>query len=342
MVDAGSRRSASTSRRRTCSALARALGCAGTSVAEPDGARRRDRRGVQRATSRRWSPCPRSGARDAAAVHERHVARPGDRPARLPRDRPADRRRERRRAADARGLHRRRGRRPRARDEPQGGRRVRPGGPLHAVRRGQGRHRLRPVRPRGTRRAARATSRRCARSSSATGRPARTSACARTCSTRSSPTSGCAPRSRPRCCCSTIPTPALRRLRDGFAVDVDGIGLGELVGGYGVAEAALAALERLGLGDRRDARGRAGLRLDGRRDRALPRARAACAVVGDRRPRRARLQPGRARRRARSCTPATRTARSTGPRSARRTSGARAPTGSRSTPSCSSPPRCRT
>ena len=40
---------------------------------------------------------------------------------------------------------------------------------------------------------------------------------------------------------------ALRRLREAFAVDVDGIGLGELVGGYGVAQAALAALERIAL-----------------------------------------------------------------------------------------------
>jgi glutamate dehydrogenase (NAD(P)+) len=43
------------------------------------------------------------------------------------------------------------------------------------------------------------------------------------------------------------PDAGLRALRDGFAVDVDGIALGELVGGYGVAEAALAALERLAL-----------------------------------------------------------------------------------------------
>jgi glutamate dehydrogenase (NAD(P)+) len=43
------------------------------------------------------------------------------------------------------------------------------------------------------------------------------------------------------------PDAALRRLRQGFAVDVDGISLGEIVGGYGVAEAALVALERLGL-----------------------------------------------------------------------------------------------
>jgi glutamate dehydrogenase (NAD(P)+) len=43
------------------------------------------------------------------------------------------------------------------------------------------------------------------------------------------------------------PDAGLARLRAGFAVDVDGIGLGELAGGYGVAEAALAAIERLGL-----------------------------------------------------------------------------------------------
>jgi glutamate dehydrogenase (NAD(P)+) len=43
------------------------------------------------------------------------------------------------------------------------------------------------------------------------------------------------------------PDAGLRRLRDAFAVDVDGIGLGELVGGFGVAEAGLAALDRLGL-----------------------------------------------------------------------------------------------
>jgi glutamate dehydrogenase (NAD(P)+) len=43
------------------------------------------------------------------------------------------------------------------------------------------------------------------------------------------------------------PDAGLQRLRDAFAVDVDGIGLGEVVGGYGVAQAALAALERLQL-----------------------------------------------------------------------------------------------
>jgi glutamate dehydrogenase (NAD(P)+) len=43
------------------------------------------------------------------------------------------------------------------------------------------------------------------------------------------------------------PEAGLRRLAAGFAVDVDGIGLGEVVGGYGVAEAGLAALERAGL-----------------------------------------------------------------------------------------------
>jgi glutamate dehydrogenase (NAD(P)+) len=43
------------------------------------------------------------------------------------------------------------------------------------------------------------------------------------------------------------PDAGLARLRDAFAVDVDGIGLAEVIGGFGVAEAALAALERLGL-----------------------------------------------------------------------------------------------
>jgi glutamate dehydrogenase (NAD(P)+) len=37
------------------------------------------------------------------------------------------------------------------------------------------------------------------------------------------------------------------RLKEAFAIEVDGIGLGELVGGYGVAETALAALEFRGL-----------------------------------------------------------------------------------------------
>ncbi|MEU2266278.1 Glu/Leu/Phe/Val dehydrogenase dimerization domain-containing protein [Streptomyces olindensis] len=40
---------------------------------------------------------------------------------------------------------------------------------------------------------------------------------------------------------------ARRRLADAFAVEVDGIGLDELVGGCGVAEAALTALDRAGL-----------------------------------------------------------------------------------------------
>ncbi len=43
------------------------------------------------------------------------------------------------------------------------------------------------------------------------------------------------------------PERGLRRLREGFAVDDDGIGLGEMIGGYGVAEAALAALEHVAL-----------------------------------------------------------------------------------------------
>ncbi|MGW0861612.1 Glu/Leu/Phe/Val dehydrogenase dimerization domain-containing protein [Streptomyces sp. NPDC002611] len=40
---------------------------------------------------------------------------------------------------------------------------------------------------------------------------------------------------------------ARRRLRDAFAVEVDGLGLDELVGGCGVAEAALTALDRAGV-----------------------------------------------------------------------------------------------
>ena len=43
------------------------------------------------------------------------------------------------------------------------------------------------------------------------------------------------------------PDAGLRRLREAYAVDVDGLSLGEVVGGYGVAQAALAALDRLGL-----------------------------------------------------------------------------------------------
>ncbi|MFA3839599.1 glutamate dehydrogenase [Streptomyces aureus] len=42
-------------------------------------------------------------------------------------------------------------------------------------------------------------------------------------------------------------TAARRRLADAFAVDVDGIGLDELVGGCGVAESVLAALDREGV-----------------------------------------------------------------------------------------------
>ncbi|MEV7993716.1 Glu/Leu/Phe/Val dehydrogenase dimerization domain-containing protein [Streptomyces sp. NPDC086077] len=40
---------------------------------------------------------------------------------------------------------------------------------------------------------------------------------------------------------------ARRRLADAFAVEVDGIGMGELVGGCGVAESVLAALDRAGM-----------------------------------------------------------------------------------------------
>ncbi|MDJ0465691.1 Glu/Leu/Phe/Val dehydrogenase dimerization domain-containing protein [Streptomyces sp. H27-C3] len=43
---------------------------------------------------------------------------------------------------------------------------------------------------------------------------------------------------------------ARRRLTDAFAIEVDGIGLDELVGGCGVAESVLAALDRAGVGHR--------------------------------------------------------------------------------------------
>ncbi|WP_218578877.1 Glu/Leu/Phe/Val family dehydrogenase [Phytohabitans houttuyneae] len=48
-----------------------------------------------------------------------------------------------------------------------------------------------------------------------------------------------------------VPDPgeALDRVRAGFAVDVDGVGLADLVGGYGVAEVTIAAARRVGLLD---------------------------------------------------------------------------------------------
>jgi glutamate dehydrogenase (NAD(P)+) len=42
------------------------------------------------------------------------------------------------------------------------------------------------------------------------------------------------------------PEDGLRRIEQGFAVDVDGISLGDMVGGYGVAEVTFALLRRLG------------------------------------------------------------------------------------------------
>src|SRR5215218_4300423 len=43
------------------------------------------------------------------------------------------------------------------------------------------------------------------------------------------------------------PDAGLARLRAAFAVDADGIGLGDAVGGYGVAAAALTAMRRAGM-----------------------------------------------------------------------------------------------
>lgn len=42
------------------------------------------------------------------------------------------------------------------------------------------------------------------------------------------------------------PDEAIARLRQAFGIDVDGVGLGELVGGLGVAESVLTALDQLG------------------------------------------------------------------------------------------------
>ncbi len=43
------------------------------------------------------------------------------------------------------------------------------------------------------------------------------------------------------------PEEGFARIKAGFAIDVDGVGLADLVGGYGVAESALAAATRLGI-----------------------------------------------------------------------------------------------
>ena len=238
------------------------------------------------------------------------------------------------------GLHAGRGRRPRARDEPQGGGRLRPGGRLLPVRRRQGRDRLRPVRPRRRGRAARATRRRCGRSWNATGRPARTSGSASTRSTRRSPRPGCARPIEAALLRLADPAAGLARLQAAFAVDVDGIALGEVVGGFGVAEAALAALERAGLAPGAT---RAVVQGFGSMGGATARYLAAAG-----RPR------GRDRRREGLVAEPggldverlllTRDAHGAIDRTAlrRRAASARGPTGSRSTPSCSSPPRCPT
>ena len=63
---------------------------------------------------------------------------------------------------------------------------------------------------------------------------------------------------------------AIARLDDAFRIDVDGVGLDELVGGLGVAEAAITALDRVHISARRSPRGGAGLRLHGWSNRAVP------------------------------------------------------------------------
>ena len=322
-------------------AAARALGCAGD-------ARRPARRARERARGRVRAPrADRDhGARGTAGVTKPPYmtvtwTRPRVRAAGLPRDRPPDRRRQRRRAADARGLHPRGGRRPRARDEPEGGGRVRR--PATATRRSAA--------PRAASTATRttpmrsaccaATSRRCGPSSSATGRPARTSACARSTIDEAAAEAGLRSSIDAALLRLDDPEAGLAAPRAAFAVDVDGIGLGEVVGGYGVAQAALTALERLALDPLAT---RAVVQGFGSMGGATARylARAGRPRGRDRRPPRADREPGRARRRAPARGP--RRPRRDRPRRARAraTSSGRAPTGWRSTPSCSCRPRCPT
>ena len=169
-----------------------------------------------------------------------------------------------RRAAAPRGLHARRGARAGPGHGPQGGVGLQPDRPVRAARRRQGRHRLQPARSRGARRAealphgrtaggARAVEhRRGLRPAAGDDRRAR-----RRGGAADDDRAGAAASSR-------IPTPRADGWPQAFDVDVDGIALPDLVGGYGVAEAALACAERDG--SRPGAtRRRPGLRLHRRR-----------------------------------------------------------------------------
>ena len=333
-----SRRWASTCRSRTCPrSLARSAARARRWRSPPGCPTPSPPRSAAR--RRRSSPSPRGRGHDPPAVHDGHLDRPRDRPPGLPRDRPADRRRQRRRAPDARGLHRGRGRRPRARDEPEGGRRLRPRRRYTPFGGAKGGIDCDPYDPdaRGILRRYVDAMRPFLERHWATGEDLGLQQ-----DMIDEVFAEAGLRSSIEAALLRLDDPerGLRRLREGFAVDVDGIGLGEMIGGYGVAEAALAALEHLALRAGGDARGRPGLRLDGRRDGALPRA-GGRPRGRDRRPARARREPRRARRRGAAARP--RRARRDRPRGARpATRSGRAPTGSRSTPSCSCPPRCPT
>ena len=130
---------------------------------------------------------------------------------------------------------------------------------------------------------------------------------------------------------------AIARLDAAFRIDVDGVGLDELVGGLGVAEAALTALDRVHIP-------RAGARvvvqgfgsMGGATARFL--SRAGLLVVGLVRRQGRRRQPPRARRRAPADDP--RRVRRHRPRAgcARRTRSSPWTGGSTSPATCSSPP----
>ena len=166
-----------------------------------------------------------------------HLDRPCHRAPGLSRRRPARARGVQRRAADARGLHAGRGRRARPRHDHEGG------PPLQPRRRGTSRSAARRAASTATRRtrAAYGVLVRYLRADAAVhrddaGRPARTSASARTSSTAAAAEAGLVSSIQAVYRLLDDEAAARKRLADAFAVEVDGIGLDELVGGCGVAE----------------------------------------------------------------------------------------------------------
>ena len=150
------------------------------------------------------------------------------------------------------------------------------GARLRPARRRQGRHRLRPVPPRRRRRAEPLPPGHGAAHRAALdhGRGLRVRQDA---VDAASPRSGSRARSRPRTASSTTRAAAVARMKTAFTAVVDGVTLDELVGGYGVAEAALAAMDAKGLDPAADPGRGAGLRIDGRRHGAATSPRPACA-----------------------------------------------------------------